>query len=400
MGPTLIEETAEMKWNLDHGAAAFGVAAGILSIGSGLGACGGGSSSATPSSTSPGAGDSDASGGADATITPDGGSAPTPVGDAGPCANPTVKIDFSPMYSAYIANSVHTFQIPAVTDDGSTAAWSVSDPTQAQLQATMFDGLPAVMITVQGAGTGTMGQVTVYATEANGQCGAATLNITMATDDDWTIGSNRYNDGVSLTLGAPAGFEGGAPPGQADGGVPEGGVPEGGFGMGDGGRGGAGLRTRDGGSFFERDGGTACVNCHGMTAVGGIFNDVSHTPAQTGGFSDDDLIQIITQGNIPDGGYFDPTVINANCVDGGSACTDPTSCAMCTQNAFATWHSFHRWSDITSDEYRGIVVYLRSLVPMPQNGSAGNNFGRGGVRRDGGPGGAGGRGAAADAASE
>lgn len=255
------------------------------------------------------------------------------------------------MYSAFIPGSTtHSFQIPAVTDDGNSATWSVSDPTQAQLVPQTFSGNPGVMITVQGVGTGMTGQVTVYATESDGSCGASVLTITSSTEDDWQIGNARYNDGVSLSLARP------------DGGAPGGGGP-------------VGTRTADGGSFFERDGGTACTNCHGPTATSGPFKMVSHSPEQTGGFSDNDLIQIITQGEVPDGGYFDPSVINSAC-DGGAACTAA---------AFAEWHSFHQWVDITSDQYPGIIVYLRSIQPVEQTGSPGANFGGvGRGRRDGG----------------
>jgi hypothetical protein len=258
----------------------------------------------------------------------------------GSCPNPTIQIDFPTMYSAYIPGSTsHTFQIPAVTHEPAT--WSVSDPSQVQLAAQTFDSLSGVMITVQGPGTG--GKVTVYATNAAGACGASVLNITANTEDDWQIGNKRYNDGVSLHFG----------PGNGPGG---GGRPDGGF------------HRQDGGSFFERDGGTACTNCHGPTAVDGPFKDVSHTPEQTGGFSDQELIQIITQGIVPPGGYFDPTVIDPRC--------DNTP--DCTTKAMARWQSFHRWSDITSDQYVGVISYLRSLQPEGQTGTS--NF----HRRDGG----------------
>lgn len=305
-------------------------------------ACSSSSSSNAPSGAATGSGADSGSGGTSTVSTA-----------AGSCANSTVEISFSPMYSAYIAASTHTFQIPAITADGSSAEWSISDPSQAQLAAQQFDGLPGVMITVQG--NGASGQLTVYATKSDGTCGSAVLNITSATDDDWEIGNARYNDGVALHLPS---FDGGRPEG---GGPPDGG----GFGDGDGGRrdGGGPPHTRDGGSFLEVDGGTACTNCHGATASGGLFNDVAHTPEQTGGFSDDQLIAIIRTGTVPDGGYFDPTVIDANC-DGGDACT---------KRAYQSWQNFHRWTDITDDQYKGIVIYLRSLQPTSQTGKS--NFG-------------------------
>jgi hypothetical protein len=268
----------------------------------------------------------------------------------GSCANSTVDITFSPMYSAFIPNSQHTFQIPAVVTDGSPATWSLADPTQAQLAVQTFDGISGVMITVQGTGAG--GKITVIATKSDGTCGTAPLTITSATDDDWEIGNARYNDGVALHLPS---FDGGR--------------PEGGPGFGDGGFEGGGPRTRDGGSFFETDGGTACTNCHGVTATTGPYADVSHTPEQTGGFSDSELLDIILRATVPDGGYFDPTVLNSNC-DGG---------ADCTARAYERWQSFHLWTDITPDQYQGIVIYLRSLQPASQTGKA--NFGGRGPRR-------------------
>jgi hypothetical protein len=180
--------------------------------------------------------------------------------------------------------------------------------------------------------------------------------------------------------------------------------PDGGFmlfqpdGGGGGGGGGGGLRTTDGGSFYERDGGTACTNCHGPTATNGPYRDVSHTPEQTGGFSDQELIGIFTGGMIPDGGYFDPSVIISGCDGGTDTITVPeeqqaiqvaamaTTSRMrpvyplgCTQEAYETWHAFHQWTDIDTTEQPGVICYLRALQPEPQNGtSAAANFGGGG----------------------
>jgi hypothetical protein len=328
-----------MQSILNRKRACFGLLAGVLALSPRLVGCGGGGSNGN-SGNSASSGSGSSSGGASGT---DAGS----VAAMGACPNPTIKIAFTPMYSAFIPGSTaHTFQIPAVTDDGNQATWTVSDSTQAQLVPQMFGTLPGVMITVQGAGTGTPGEITVVATESDGSCGISVLTITSSTENDWTIGNMRYNDGVSLSL-------------MTDGGGMRFGGP----------------RTTDGGSFFERDGGTACTNCHGPTATAGPYKDVSHTPEQTGGFSDQELIGIITQGEIPDGGYFDPAVLIASC-DGG---------ANCTQRAFQLWHSFHQWADITSDQYPGIIVYLRSLQPQTQNGSPAN-FGGGGRNRDGGGG--------------
>ncbi|MGD0530359.1 MAG: hypothetical protein ABSE49_34815, partial [Polyangiaceae bacterium] len=258
--------------------------------------CASGLVAACSSSSSPGftgGNDASTSSGGDS----GGGSTSTTPGS---CSNPTIPIVFEPMYSAYIPGSTaQTFAIPAVTGDGNPATWSLSDPTQANLQAQQFpvNGTmqPGVMITLAGVGDSN-GNVSVIATESGGACGLSVLHITTNTENDWTIGSARYNDGVSLHVGPPAGFDGGGGGGHNF----DGGIPEGGFPHGDGGGGGGGFHTSDGGSFFEEDGGTACTNCHGATAVAMNlpFNDVSHTPEQTGGFSDTDLQNIILNGEI------------------------------------------------------------------------------------------------------
>jgi hypothetical protein len=361
-------------------------AAGIAAVA--VACSGGGSNSAanaeneggiisTPSDTDSGAGGA-APTSADAGA-PAVANAPTDAGavslEAGTCSSPTIPIIFAPMYSAFIPGSTaETFAIPAVMSDGNAATWSLSDPSQGNLQLEAFESagalIPGVLISLAGTGNDA-GQITVVAVESGGACGASVLSITQNTVDDWNIGNARYNDGVALHVNRPTRPDGGAPfnfdagfEGGAFGGM---GRPDGGFGV-------MGLLPpSDGGSYYEADGGTACTNCHGPTATAGPYKTVSHTPEQTGGFSDMDLQNIIWNGVVPDGGYFDPTVINPRC-DGG---------ATCTAQAEAVWHSFHRWTDITSDELPGVICYLRSLTPEAQNGTF--NFGgfRGG-RRDGG----------------
>jgi hypothetical protein len=85
--------------------------------------------------------------------------------------------------------------------------------------------------------------------------------------------------------------------------------------------------------------------------------DVQHTPQQTGGYSDEDLINIFTKGQKPAGG----------------GCRVISPCGV--------WTSFHRWTT-TDDETKGIVYYLRSLEPSPQGSIS---FGTGTPRADAGP---------------
>ena len=255
------------------------------------------------------------------------------------CSNPTINISFSPMFSAYIPGSTaQTFQIPAVTDATSSVTWGASDTSKVTIAAAPdLPGGNGAMITITGTGT-----VNVIAKQADGTCGAAALNITQNTEDDWNAGNARYNNGNSLHFGPPKGDAGG------------------------------------------QDGGPACTNCHGPTANSGFgFNDVSHTPEQTGGFSDDDLVQIVVHGVIPEGGAnnpsFDPNVLIAD------ASADPTGAAQL--KAYQRWQSFHHWDDITLDQQPGIIVYLRSLTPAPQMGNYNfPGFGDGGHHHEGGGG--------------
>jgi hypothetical protein len=247
-----------------------------------------------------------------------GGAAPIVNGQ---CAQKSLTILFSPMYSAFAPN--HTFSVPAVVnglDPSATITFSASDPSMVDIQQP--DDMGVAMITTRKAGT-----VNIIAS-AGGLCGSSTLTITQATEADWTVGSTRYNNMMAITGGLPRG-------------------------------------NRDAGPQDY-----ACTNCHGDTATASTapFKTVSHTPQQTGGFSDDDLINIFEHGMVPKGGYFDDSIINQN-----------------------AWSNFHRWA-VTDEEAKGLVVYLRSLAPAAQAGMRGD-FGGMRVRPDGGFGrGGGGRG--------
>ena len=289
---------------------------------------GGGTTSGTGTGTGAGTGTTGTGGG-------------TAVADAGAptsCAQSVIKVVFAPMYSAY--ESTHTYQIPAVVNgiDESVVTWSASDPTMVDLANDPTTG--GVMITIQKAGT-----VDIIAS-AGSLCGSSTLTITDATADDWAAGNARYNDGVVLRNVPGVGRGGGGPNGggpNADGGV-----------------------VGDAGTDAAAPTQAACTNCHGDTATLLAYKTVAHTPEQTGGFSDSQLQNIFMNGMIPDGGYFDPNIVT-----------------------YAQWQTFHKW-DMTADEAKGIIVYLRSLTPTAQTGTS--NFGGmfdGGVRgggRDGGMG--------------
>lgn len=225
--------------------------------------------------------------------------APIEAGSALGCPNSVIGIAFNPMYSAY--DGMHTFQIPAIVDGiaASAISWSASDPNMVAIEPDPNTG--GVMITTQKAAT-----VSIIA-QAGTLCGSSLLTITSATPDLWDIGSQRYNNGTVITAG---------PGGQ--------------------------IRVN------EASVDAKCTNCHGDLA-NGPYKTVAHTPEQTGGFSDAELQNIFRHGTVPDGGYFDTSIVS-----------------------YAVWRSFHTWS-MTDDEASGVIVYLRSLTPEPQAGKA--NFG-------------------------
>lgn len=250
------------------------------------------------------------------------------------CPKNDLEVVFSPMYTAY--DGAHTFQVPAVVQGVSPDAitWSASDKTMVDLAADPATG--GVMITAQKPGT-----VTIIAS-AGTLCGSSLLTVSSAIEADWEAGSARYNSGVVL-------------PGR---GIPGLGGPPGGPGAG-----GASGAGGVGGASVEY----ACTNCHGDTATSGPYKTVSHTPEQTGGFSDADLQNIFRNGAFP-GGETDPNF--------------DSSIVM-----YPTWSAFHKWS-MSDSEAQGVIVYLRSLTPQAQTGAAnfGGRFDGGMGMRDGGMG--------------
>jgi hypothetical protein len=218
------------------------------------------------------------------------------------CVDAGLTIAFNPMYSAF--DGTHLFQIPAVVrGSNGSVTWS-ADERMVGMQADMERPNEVLIQMLK------PGNVLINVESSDGKCGSAVLFISPAAESDWEIGNARYNDGHSLHLAAGA-------------------------------TGGTGSPLEMGSM-----GGPACTSCHGETATNGPYTNVSHTPEQTGGFSDEDLLNIILRGDFPDGGFFDTKVANR-----------------------AAWHNFHRWTDITSDQQKGIITYLRSLTPVYQKGS-------------------------------
>jgi len=227
-----------------------------------------------------------------------------------------LEIHFSKMYSSF--DGQHEFKIPAAVDSVKSIKWSVSDTDIADIER-QEDG--SAMITVRKAGT-----VKVIA-KAGGLEGSAELVITAAKDGEWEAGNQRYNNGVVLKRGERGNKEAGAPP-QAD--------P---------------ARKQ-----------AACTNCHAKGE--GENKDVEHTPMQTAGYTDQELINIFTKG------------------------TKPAGVKQRIMTNKSMWQKIHTWE---MDEFavKGLVVYLRSLEPKSQGetdfgGWGGRGKGDGKRERDGG----------------
>jgi hypothetical protein len=232
-----------------------------------------------------------------------GGSAGT--GSGGDPSKKTLSLMFAPvMYSAY--DGEHSFKLPVIATNASgVVTFKATDESLVDITPTA-DG---AMLTTRKAGT-----TTIIGTASDGTWGESTLVITQATPDDYELGRERYSNGV-----AAFDFDGGTPPPM---------------GMGPGG----GMFTPDPESactFCHRPDGTSASGTASMTMV-----DVEHTPQQTGGYSDQQLVDIFTNAQKPTGA--------------GSRVLP-----------LAIWTMLHKWN-VEADVEKGIVVYLRSLEPKTQ----------------------------------
>jgi hypothetical protein len=169
------------------------------------------------------------------------------------------------------------------------------------------------MITARKAGSFTI------TAKAGPLSGSSPLTITDATANDWSDGDQRYNNGVVIERG------------HRDGGA------EGGGGGGDKGEGRPAPNKQ-----------ASCTNCHGDTSR----MDVQHTPMQTAGYSDQQLIDIFTKAKKPEG--VEQRIM-----------------------PLEKWQRIHQW-DVPVNVQKGIVVYLRSLEPKSQGPTDWGGKGKGG----------------------
>lgn len=230
-----------------------------------------------------------------------------------------LQLAFNPMFSSVVPG--RTVQLPVVVRGarpGQTikgAKFTTDKPDLVDVQ----DTPEGAMLTMKAPGNA------VITAELDGKKGSAPLTITSFTAEDYAEGEKRYSNGIkALVESADAG------------------------------------RAR-----FARNAEGACTTCHGANAE---FLDVQHTPQQIGGYSDEELITIITTGQKPMGAPRRTIVSIAG-----------------------LWDELHQWQ-LTDAQKRGVVAYLRSITPATQ-GEVDYSFlrpdgGFGGGRRNDGGGGA------------
>jgi hypothetical protein len=234
-------------------------------------------------------------------------------GDTGDDEPPQQRISndfglaFSPIYSAF--DPEHVYRVPVVPQGGvAIDHWDIIDASGA-VRKDVADLTPdsnfgGVMLTIRKAGD------YYLLARAGKQAGCAKLHITDGTPEIWRTGEARYNNSIMLTRIVPSNE----------------------------------MPT------LPQD--ISCKNCHGD---GASFLSVQHTPQQTGGYSDEELIGIFTQG-------LKPTPPDVNL---------PADCSPYAWSMAKTpvppplFAYFHTW-DASEDEKLGIAQYLRSLPPQSQ----------------------------------
>jgi hypothetical protein len=235
----------------------------------------------------------------------------------------TLKLSFSPMYSAY--DGVRVYQLPvtlepAAYDPNSTdpvelssVRWKVDAKYASQQE---YPDLPGgVLLTTKASGK------TIVTAEARSKSGrrlqgTAVLNITKAEAAEWDLGEARYNNNVPIEI---------ADPDEAN-----------------------RIANMTGGYPFDPN--ASCANCHNNSSEFlGAGVTIEHTPQQTAGYSDEELISIFTMGSKPAGGKFHSPIFEGQ----------P---AVFVERAYKQMHTWQ----IAPEVERGIVYKLRSITPKTQ----------------------------------
>jgi hypothetical protein len=239
--------------------------------------------------------------------------------DETPLELENLEIQFSPMYSAY--DGVHDYRLaPSIPSlDANSHGMDPVDPSSVRwivdesfVKPEHLDALPAgLLLTTKQAGT-TMVSATALAQSGKHMRGNATLTISRADPKQWERGSERYEHYGPIfidTIGPRA------PESEGVCGL----SPE--------------LSER-----LPKE--PSCIACHNPDSE----LSQAPTPTQTGGYRDDQLIDLFTRGVKPAGStYNSPFLRMAEMPD-------------CLYEAFHTW-------DIDDETKHGILWKLRSLAP-------------------------------------
>jgi hypothetical protein len=212
------------------------------------------------------------------------------------------------LYSAFVPG--HSFVAP-VEADVDIARWQSSDDSVVMIEAI---GEREAHIHVKKAGR----PVQITAIDEEGREARALLTITAGSEEQWAVGTARYNNGENPFRQPSTPEEQAELMRRLD----------------------EALRNMVPAASVTRNTKAGCAYCHGELAP--TFIKVHHTPKQTAGYSDEDLVGIITTGKKP---------------PGYRASSDRLS--------RVDWKYTHRW-DVTASDLKGIILYLRSLTPKAQ----------------------------------
>jgi len=243
--------------------------------------------------------------------------------DATPC-NPLANgIEFTPMYSAF--GGSHSYSVmpflPSADPNSkdadpilvSTIHWEVDEKF---VSKEAFPDIPgAIKLTTRAAGIAKLHVTAKSASGAQVVCQSDSLNISRASDEDWDKGDARYNSGPQPHIADVS-----INPEVADS---------------DAGAHSCGL-ANDPQPDLPKN--AACTGCHDGP------DSVPHSPLQTAGYSDEQLIAIFTQAQKPAGYTYNSALLKKlpepDCI----------------------YARFHTWS-VDQDTQRGLVLKLRSLSP-------------------------------------
>ena len=191
---------------------------------------------------------------------------------------------------------MHTFQVPVTVKGYTGISWETDRKDLVDLAQVNGN---TVMVTTRGAG-----DAKIIARAGADVSGSTTLTITKSTPEEWAIGENRYKNAAVLMIDRMQAMQ----------------------------------EAMMMGGMINIPDDLSCKNCHGS---GAMALSVEHTPQQTGGYSDEDLVKIFTMGMKPPKAGWK------------SGIPEPL------------YMRLHTWS-ATEEEKRGLIAYIRSLTPAPQ----------------------------------